>query len=191
MKKVILFISIFLLLFISSSTVQARPVADFDEKECTELEGFYWDGTQCVGNLTQVSEETCSRMSGFHWTGDKCVTNGAFSFSKVTCGNVSGIPRKVPEVTNWFVKIIQVAVPVLLVIFGSIDLVKSIAAGKEEEIKKGQQIFIKRLIVAALIFFIIVITKLLISLVDRSNNSKSISNCIDCFLVDVDKCIAE
>lgn len=108
--------------------------------------------------------------------------------TKVSCGNVTNIPEKVPQFTNYVVNILQIAVPVILVIVGSLDLLKGVMASKEDEIKKGQQIFIKRLIIGVLIFFLVYLVKFVISLVDNSTNSQNIANCIDCFLVDVDKC---
>ena len=101
--------------------------------------------------------------------------------SKVSCGNVTGIPAKIPELTSFAVTMIQIAVPVILVVMGSMDLFKGITAQKEDEIKKGQQLFIKRLIAGALIFFVVVIAKLLISVV-ADTSSENIIECIDCFL---------
>ena len=105
----------------------------------------------------------------------------ALAISKVSCGNVTGIPKKIPEITSYIMTIVQIAVPVILVVIGSIDFIKGITSQKEEEINKKQKIFIKRLIIAVLIFFIIVIVKFLISLVADSS-SGNISSCIDCFL---------
>lgn len=105
----------------------------------------------------------------------------------VGCGNVTEIPKKIPELTSLAVTIIEIAVPVLLVVMGTIDLFKGITAQKEDEIKKGQQIFIKRLIVGAIIFFIVVIVRLLISVV-AEENSQNIIECIDCFFNGVDSC---
>lgn len=101
---------------------------------------------------------------------------------KVSCGNVTDIPYKIPELTSLIITIVQIAVPVILVIMGSIDLVKGISSQKEDELKKGQKMLIKRLIVAAVIFFVIVIVKLLISLVSNETNSANIIDCMDCFL---------
>ena len=101
--------------------------------------------------------------------------------SKVSCGNVTGIPAKIPELTSFGMTIIQVAVPVILVVLGTIDLLKGITSSKEEEIKKGQQTFIKRLILAAIIFFVVVIFKFLISAVADSSKA-DIVECIDCFV---------
>ena len=108
--------------------------------------------------------------------------------NRVSCGNVTGIPAKVPQITRDVVFIIQVAIPVILVVVGAIDLVKATTAGKEDEIKKFQNVFIKRLITAAIVFFLIAGVKFLISIVDNATNSSNIVNCIDCFLVDKTYC---
>ena len=112
----------------------------------------------------------------------------ANAYCKVSCGNLYGIPAKIPELTRFAVTIVQIAVPVILVIVGSIDLIKGITAQKEDEIKKGQKILVKRLIVAAIIFFSIVIVKLLVSVVASSSEGGNIVECIDCFLSSSDSC---
>ncbi len=109
--------------------------------------------------------------------------------SSVSCGKIEGIPGKIPEITSLIVTIVQIAVPVILVLMGTLDLFKGITAQKEDEIKKGQQMFIKRLIVGAIIFFVIVIVKVLISIVaDSTNDTNNITECIDCFLSGTDNC---
>ena len=93
--------------------------------------------------------------------------------SLLSCGNgmMTDIPVLIPKVVSIAYIIIQIAVPVVLVIMGSLDLFKGITAGKEDEIKKGQQIFVKRLIAAALVFFTFVITKVLISFIENDCDS--------------------
>ena len=100
---------------------------------------------------------------------------------KVSCGNVTDIPRKIPELTSFAITVIQIATPVILVVMGAMDLLKGITAQKEDEIKKGQQMFVKRLIVGASIFFVVVIAKLFISVV-ADKSSANIIECVDCFL---------
>lgn len=101
--------------------------------------------------------------------------------TKVSCGNITDIPEKIPELTSWIMTMIQVAVPIILVVVGSLDLFKGITAQKEDEIKKGQQTFIKRLIVAVLIFFVFVIVKFIVSVVANGSDA-NIIECMDCFL---------
>ena len=106
---------------------------------------------------------------------------GVNALTVVDCGNVTSIPKKIPELTSLAVTIIEIAIPVILVIMGSIDLFKGITSQKEDEMKKATQLFIKRLITAAIVFFVIAIVKFIVSLVaDSSTNN--INSCIDCFL---------
>lgn len=101
----------------------------------------------------------------------------------LSCGNgmMSDIPSLIPKVISIVYTVIQIAVPVVLVIMGSLDLFKGITANKEDEIKKGQQMFIKRLIAAALVFFAFVITKVLISAV-ADGTGADILECTECFV---------
>lgn len=98
-----------------------------------------------------------------------------------TCGSV-GIEfgGMIPYIISSAITIIKVIVPVLLIIFGMIDLIKAVTAGKEDEIKKAQGTFIKRLIMGVLVFFVILIVQMLISFV--SNKDTNVSNCFDCFV---------
>lgn len=101
--------------------------------------------------------------------------------SSVSCGTISNIPAKIPDVISSLIKVVQVVVPVLLVIFGIIDLIKGIMAQKEDEVKKGQQTLIKRIIAGACVFFIIMLVKFFVNVV-ADNNSGNIISCINCFI---------
>lgn len=110
-------------------------------------------------------------------------TYNNYSDSVVSCGSnlMSNIPSLIPRVISIIYTIIQVVVPIVLVIFGMLDLFKGITAGKEDDIKKGQTILIKRLITAAIVFFVFVFIKLLISFVADSNGNRIIE-CAECFI---------
>ena len=101
----------------------------------------------------------------------------------VSCGDnlLTNIPSLIPQVINIVYIAIQIAVPIVLVIMGMLDLFKAITAQKEDEIKKGQQMFIKRLLAAAIVFFVIAIVKLLFSFVADDKNGNMI-DCVNCFL---------
>lgn len=97
-----------------------------------------------------------------------------------TCGNLDfSFSGMIPYVVSTIVLVLKIAVPVLLVIFGSIDFLKAVTASKEDEIKKGQQTFIKRLIAAVLVFFIIQIVQLILNF---AANDDGISGCFNCFV---------
>ena len=102
----------------------------------------------------------------------------------ITCkigGRSIKIDVKLPDIISLVILILQIAVPVLLVIFGSIDFVKAITSQKDDEIKKGQKTFISRLIAGVIVFFVIAIVKFAISFV-AGDESTDVLNCADCFL---------
>lgn len=68
-------------------------------------------------------------------------------------------------VVDSVIKIIRVAIPVALLLFGSIDLGKAVIASKDDEIKKAQATLLKRVIAGAAIFLLGVIINLALSLV--------------------------
>ena len=70
-----------------------------------------------------------------------------------------------PKVISTIVLIIKIVVPILLIVFGMLDLGKAVMASKEDEIKKGQQTFIKRIVAAVIVFFVIQLTQTIIRFV--------------------------
>lgn len=114
------------------------------------------------------------------------IANPVMAYNISSCDTtITGaiIDEKIPNTVSTIINIIKIAVPVLLVIFGSLDLMKGIIAAKDDEIKKGQQIFIKRLIAGALVFFVFVVVQFLISLVAGGKNERAnIMTCANCFI---------
>lgn len=69
-------------------------------------------------------------------------------------------------------RILQWAIPIVLILFGAVDLGKAVIAGKEDEMKKAQSTLIKRLIYAVLIFFVFTIVSLVMALVGGSKDER-------------------
>lgn len=97
------------------------------------------------------------------------------------------IDGSIPNITSTIVLIIKIAVPVLLVIMGMIDLGKGVVAQKEDEIKKAQQMFIKRLVAGLLVFFAITIVQMLVNFADNDRDG-NVMGCAKCFLNGIDRC---
>ncbi len=102
----------------------------------------------------------------------------------VKCSAIDGvaIDEKIVNVVHIIILAIQIIVPILLIIFGMLDLAKAVMGQKEDEIKKGQQTFIKRCIAAAIVFFVVVIVKMLVSFLAGSTGDGTIYQCINCFV---------
>ena len=105
-----------------------------------------------------------------------------YDSSAKSCGSglIKNIPEMLPKIISTVYFALQLVVPILLVIFGMIDLVKAVTAGKEDEIKKAQSVFIRRLIMGILVFFVVLIVQMLISFV--SNKDRNVANCFNCFI---------
>ena len=54
----------------------------------------------------------------------------------------------------YIVKVIQIVVPIALIIWGSIDLLRSIISGDEKKISAARKPFIQRLLSAVLVFLL-------------------------------------
>jgi len=67
---------------------------------------------------------------------------------------------------------IKISVPIIVILMGSIDLIKAVVAQKDDEMKKAQSIFIKRLIYGVALFFIIAIVQFLIGLIGGDTNNR-------------------
>ena len=104
----------------------------------------------------------------------------AGSFYCQALGDQVQIDEQVAHIVKYVILVIQIAVPVILVVMGTIDLTKGLVSQKEDEIASGRKIFIKRLITGALIFFVFAIVKLVISV--AGNDSGSIMSCAKCFI---------
>lgn len=106
--------------------------------------------------------------------------SGSYAF---TCDVLDGvdIDQSIVDLVSTIVTIIQIVVPVILIIFGMLDLVKGVMAQKEDEIKKGQQVLIKRTIAAVLVFFVIALVRLVLSLAAGSTSSGAIE-CAMCLI---------
>lgn len=103
-----------------------------------------------------------------------------------TCAGIigeKGIPGDLVSIIHYIYLGIQVIVPLILIIFGMIELAKAIMAQKEDEIKKAQGSFLKKLIVAVLVFLVFSIVKLVFNFANSGNTeSSSIWNCVNAII---------
>ena len=99
------------------------------------------------------------------------------TYKDVTVCGAQPIPGKLAYVISLIITLIQFGVPLLLIIFGMLDLGKAVVASKEDEIKKGQQMFIKRLIAAVIVFFVVAVVELVVGL--AADDDGGITTCID------------
>ena len=103
------------------------------------------------------------------------------TYAKVVCGD-SEIPYFFPKLTRNIIVVLQVAAPVIIILMGSLDVLKAVAAQKSDDIKKGFQTFIKRLLIGVMVFLTIALVELAIGLVAPKDDNENMWNCVDCFV---------
>ena len=73
------------------------------------------------------------------------------------CGLLLGFkddPDSIRSLLNDILKYVRIIVPILIVLLGSFDFGRAMLSGKEDEMKKAQITFIKRIVAGVVIFFI-------------------------------------
>ncbi len=73
---------------------------------------------------------------------------------------------------------IKIAAPIILIVVGMIDLAKAVTLNKDEEVKKAQNLLIKKAIAGVLVFLVITIVGLLMKLVG-GDQYKSCNTCLN------------
>lgn len=140
----------------------AQYTDDLDVDACME---------KCPSNCPNKTQDTNK---------EEVNTDEINTYKKVQCGDLQ-IPYIVAQTTSMIITILKFIVPIIIVILGSLDLLKAVIAQKEDEIKKGQQIFIRRLIVGVFVFLVFALVQVVIGLV-APNNQENMWNCVNCFV---------
>ena len=91
------------------------------------------------------------------------------------CSDSKAIWKFIGNIIN----ILQIAIPVIIVLLGTIDLGKAVMAGEDKKIKEAQKMLLMRLIYGVAIFFIVVIVQIIFGLVADQGASTS-STCFAC-----------
>lgn len=91
------------------------------------------------------------------------------------------------SIVGYLVMIVKIVIPILLIVFGMLDVGKSVIASKPDEVTKNLKSFAMRCVAAVLIFFIPSIVSVLINAVagtkaddkvgDNANANNNWLNC--------------
>lgn len=83
----------------------------------------------------------------------------------ICTGNMRQIWQLVGTIVWW----IQIAIPVIIILLGTIDLGKAVISGDEKKVAEARGTFIKRLIYGVVVFFVIFLVQLVFSAVADAN----------------------
>ncbi len=97
---------------------------------------------------------------------------GAISFCTKTA--------KIWKLVGNILSIFKIVIPILVIIFGMIDLGKAVIASKDDEIKKAAKSLLMRCIAGVVIFFIPTLVGFVFTLADGFNADGDYSVCETC-----------
>lgn len=103
-------------------------------------------------------------------------------YATFSCGGFSVFPVPVANLVSMLINIVKVAVPVVLIVIGLFDFLKAVMAQKEDEMKKAQMTFVKRLISGVLVFFVVAIVQFVFGVLSDASGENSYMECISCFV---------
>lgn len=94
------------------------------------------------------------------------------SAGEVTCQDYEAIfgskddPDSIRYMVNTILQYVRIIVPILIILLGTIDFAKAVLAGKEDNMKKAQTDFIKRVMIGVAVFFVPLLVDVVMWLAD-------------------------
>ena len=89
----------------------------------------------------------------------------------------NGKPMSVRYMTNTALNYVKIIVPILIIVLGIIDLGKAVLASKEDEMRKAQSTFVKRVLIGVLVFFVPLIVGLVMDMAEIVWDGQGYSVC--------------
>lgn len=93
----------------------------------------------------------------------------------------AGVPNALAQIIHYVYLGIQVVVPILLILFGMIELGKAVTSQKEDEIKKAQSSFLHKLVLAVIVFLVFTIVQFVFNFAsgDLGDEGQTVWSCIN------------
>ena len=100
----------------------------------------------------------------------------------------SGARLGVFTTIGWVFFIVKILIPIVLIIFGSIDFGKAVIANKDDEIKKSAKSLVMRAIAGVIIFFVPTLLNFVVELIGGEDNvyNGDFATCTHCMLEPTD-----
>ena len=104
------------------------------------------------------------------------VVEGIIDYNSVddepTCADYNTIfgdknnPESISYIVNKLLTYVRIIVPILIILLGTIDFAKAVLAGKEDNMKKAQRDFIKRVAAGIIVFLVPTLVNIIMYLAD-------------------------
>lgn len=88
--------------------------------------------------------------------------------------NFTGLVSQIIGILKKIYDIIMIAIPIILLVVGTVDLTKAVIGGDEKEVNRATSLLIKRLLYAALAFMALLIVRFVVSIVGGESSGLDI-----------------
>ena len=90
--------------------------------------------------------------------------------------------KEIMAVLGWVLTLIKVAIPIIIIVYGIMDLAKAVVASKEDEIKTGAKRLLWRAVAGVAIFFVPNLVIWLFGTIQAYNDAPGFDKCETCLL---------
>ena len=91
-------------------------------------------------------------------------------FALIAADSCNGLLPIVKIVRKGVFPIVQIGIPILLILMGTIDMGRAVIASDEKEIKAAQSRLIKRVIYAIVVFFMVTLVTVVMNIVATADS---------------------
>ena len=103
------------------------------------------------------------------------------SYSANPEDNCRGFGFIVRIIKNGLFPILQIGIPIILIVLGTLDLGKAVISSDDKAVKEAQSKLIKRCIYAILVFFIVTLLNLLFSMIGQITGNEALTQWSNCW----------
>ena len=96
-------------------------------------------------------------------------------------GPCQGFGFVVRIIKNGLFPILQIGIPIILIVLGTLDLAKAVISSDDKAVKEAQSKLIKRCIYAILVFFIVTLINLLFNMVGNITGNEALERWSQCW----------
>lgn len=129
-----------------------------------------------------------NNSNGNSGAGDISENNGGASDTTFdTSTFCSGPVQGVFTTLGWVFFILKILIPIILIVFGSIDFAKAVLSSKDDEIKKSAKTLVMRAIAGVIIFFVPTLLNFIVELLGEDDlYNGTFATCTHCMLEPTD-----
>ncbi len=156
----------------NSNNTETKTDCNIPENTCSQLPNGRMENGCCKWDTYTPTPSSNPNQPAQERTGtDQDYNNGGkptdpYPYMKVDlgCDGMKDILGLIKTIYN----LIRYATPLVLIILGSVDFMKAVMAGKEDDIKKNQHRFVSRLILAVGVFLLLSVFQLITNILSSA-----------------------